>query len=66
MRDELILGYDIAGEDSKDFSAISTICGACRSIIHTETFTGEEIEIEMPSKCPYCEAEFKRFVEVGL
>jgi len=66
MKDKLVISYDIAGENSKDYSAVSTLCGNCRTILFCKTFEGEELELELHSSCPNCETIFNEFIELGI
>lgn len=57
-----IIGIDIT--DSKDFSAVTCVCGQCRSVIASRRYNPEINEVEVPFfvRCPECGIRFKSHI----
>lgn len=57
-----IIGIDIT--DSKDFSAVTCICGQCKSVIASRKYNPEINEVEVPFfvRCPECGIRFKSHI----
>jgi len=57
-----IIGIDLADENSEDFSAISSMCGNCKTIIESKAFANKDNKPQATifKRCPVCGIEFKK------
>lgn len=56
------IGIDIADENFGDLSAVSVICGRCKTVIDTYTVNQNHNEIPLTAykKCPSCGTKFTK------
>lgn len=61
---EQIIGIDFTDGRLVDCSAVSCMCGHCRTIIATRTYSPDMNEVNVPFfiKCPHCGVKFTRRV----
>lgn len=59
-----IIGIDLADERIGDCSAVSSMCGWCRNIVESKTFSNEDEKPQMTifKKCPICGVKFTRHI----
>lgn len=59
MSDIQVIGVDIS--DSRDFTAISGMCGKCKKIIYVKLYdpTINQTDNPLYTKCPVCGAKIK-------
>lgn len=62
-----IISIDMSTEDYGDFTAITSVCGSCRTCIDSKVYNPKlnDIPCTVYKKCPICGIEFKghRFLE---
>ena len=59
-----IIGVDVT--DSRDFSAITSLCGNCNTVIDIKLYdpTINQTDIPLYIKCPVCGAKIKRHMVI--
>ena len=59
-----IIGIDLADERYGDCSAISSVCGGCKSIVESRVFSNKDNRPQMTifKRCPTCGVKFKRHI----
>ena len=59
-----IIGIDFANEKFGDWTAISSICSHCKSVIETKTFNPNDNAPQMSVfiRCPKCGEKFDRHI----
>jgi len=58
-----IIGIDLADENSEDWSAISSVCGNCKTVIESKTFDKDNIpQSAIFKRCPICGVRFKKHI----
>lgn len=64
MTDIQIIGVDIT--DSSDFSAITSLCGNCNTVIDIKWYDPAINQIDLPLyiKCPVCGTKIKRHMVI--
>lgn len=61
---EQLIGIDLADEKLDDCSAVSCICGHCRTVISSKTYDKDNNSVNVPFfiKCPQCGVKFTKRV----
>lgn len=59
-----IIGVDLAKEDSKDYSCVTSKCANCNSVIEIKLYEPykNEIQHSIFKKCPICGTVFKKYI----
>lgn len=60
--DVQIIGADLAGENSEDWSAISSVCGNCNTIIESNVFDKGNPQSTIFKRCPVCGIKFTKHI----
>ncbi len=57
-----VIGIDVA--NGKDFTAITDMCGKCKTVIDIKLYdqTINQIDLPLYIKCPVCGAKIKRHI----
>lgn len=55
------IGIDLADENSEDWSAISSVCGNCKTVIESKVFDKCNVpQATIFKTCPVCGVKFKK------